>query len=394
MVGRAVNTDYRRQLNFLSRGDYTRSRVDYSRIRVQAIVDSTTGPYHASLLAGTNLVYEQEGLISMNIVAMVLAGGEGTRLYPLTAEHAKPAVPFASGYRLVDFVLSNLVNSRISTIYVLAQYKPESLIKHISAAWAPWFAGGEGMIKVLLPRSNTLGGQFKGTADAVYQYLDLVQAHAPDVVAVFAADHVYRMDVRQMVDFHRERRADVSVSAVAVPIREASHFGIVATAADGRVRDFREKPRHAAPLPGDPERAYASMGNYLFDPEVLEQSLHEARRLGDTDFGRDLLPRLCSSHRVFAYDFADNRVPGVQEYEEPAYWRDVGTLAALAAAQQDAMGSPPRFNLWNRRWPIRGEFDAALLARIRSWQQDPLTAAGAWQSASKDRRTDERLQTS
>jgi glucose-1-phosphate adenylyltransferase len=239
-----------------------------------------------------------------------------------------------------------------------------------------------------------LGGQFKGTADAVYQYLELLQAHAPDVVAVFAADHVYRMDVRQMMAFHRERRADVTISAVAVPIRQAPNFGIVATTAEGRVSEFREKPQQAAPLPADPTRAYASMGNYLFDPDVLEQALHEARGLGDTDFGRDILPRLCLTQRVCAYDFAENRVPGVQEYEEPAYWRDVGSLAALAAAQQDAMGSPPRFNLWNRRWPIRGEFDAALLARIRGWQEDSLTAAAAWQAARKDRRTDERLQPS
>jgi glucose-1-phosphate adenylyltransferase len=329
----------------------------------------------------------------MNILAIVLAGGEGTRLHPLTAEHAKPAVPFASGYRLVDFVLSNLVNSRISTIYVLAQYKPESLMRHISSAWAPWFADGEGMIKVLLPRSNTLGGQFKGTADAVYQYLDLLQAHSPDLVAVFAADHVYRMDVRQMVAFHRERSADVTVSTVAVPLSQASHFGIVTTAPDGRISGFREKPRHAASLPGDPTHAYASMGNYVFDPEVLEQALHEARRAGDTDFGRDILPRLCRSQRVFAYDFAHNDIPGVQDYEEPGYWRDVGTLAALAAAQQDAMGNRPRFNLWNRRWPIRGEFDAALLARIRGWQQS-LIETGSWQAASKDQRNGERLPTS
>src|SRR5262245_29868948 len=172
---------------------------------------------------------------SMNILAIVLAGGEGTRLYPLTAEHAKPAVPFASGYRLVDFVLSNLINSRISTIYVLAQYKPESLIKHIATAWSPWFSDGEGTIKVLLPRSNTLGGQFKGTADAVYQYLDLLQAHSPDLVAVFAADHIYRMDVRQMVAFHDERGADVTVSTVPVPLAQASHFGIVTAGADGRI---------------------------------------------------------------------------------------------------------------------------------------------------------------
>jgi len=145
----------------------------------------------------------------MKIVTLVLAGGEGTRLYPLTAEHAKPALPFANGYRIVDFVLSNLVNSGLSTIYVLAQYKPESLVKHIQGAWAPWFAD-EGMIKVLLPRTNTLGGQFKGTADAVYQYLDLIQAHAPDLVAVFAADHIYSMDVRQMVAFQRAHRADAT----------------------------------------------------------------------------------------------------------------------------------------------------------------------------------------
>src|SRR6266850_8019072 len=226
----------------------------------------------------------------MKIVALVLAGGEGTRLYPLTAEHAKPALPFANGYRICDFVLSNLVNSNISTIYVLAQYKPESLMKHVQKAWAPWFHQSEGAIKVLLPRSNTLAGQFKGTADAVYQYLDVLQAHSPDLVAVFAADHVYRMDVRQMVAFHRERSADVTVSTVAVPLAQSVHFGIVATAPDGRISEFREKPRRAAPLPSDPTRAYASMGNYLFEPDVLEQALHEARRAGDTDFGRDILP--------------------------------------------------------------------------------------------------------
>lgn len=343
----------------------------------------------------------------MKIVAFVLAGGEGTRLYPLTAEHAKPALPFASGYRIVDFVLSNLVNSGISTIYVLAQYKPESLIRHLSAAWAPSFSDGEGMMKVLLPRSNTLGGRFKGTADAVYQYLDLIQAHSPDLVAVFAADHVYRMDVRQMVAFHREREAAVTVSALAVPIDDATSFGVLATAPDGRVREFREKPRHPRAIPGKPHLAYASMGNYLFDAAMLERTLEEARRRGDLDFGRDLLPQLCTTERVYAYDFSQNRVPGVQDYEEPAYWRDVGTLSALAAAQQDAMGTRPRFNLWNSRWPIRGNSaetaDAArLAARLREWQRDeveeavpaPLTPAAILRAANTERRTDERVQPS
>ena len=286
----------------------------------------------------------------MKIVAVVLAGGEGTRLYPLTAEHAKPALPFANGFRIVDFVLSNLVNSGVSTIYVLAQYKPDSLVRHISTAW-------EGQVRVLLPRTNTLAGQFKGTADAVYQSLDLLQAHAPDLVAVFASDHVYRMDVRQMVAFHRERDADVTVSAVAAPLEQSASFGVLSTSPDGRVRAFREKPSpaEAPPIPGKPRHIYASMGNYLFEPDVLERVLVEAREQGHTDFGRDVLPRICAGKRVYAYDFGENRVPGIQEDEERAYWRDVGTLSALAAAQQDAMGQRPRFNLWNSRWPIHGE---------------------------------------
>jgi glucose-1-phosphate adenylyltransferase len=341
----------------------------------------------------------------MKIVALVLAGGEGTRLYPLTADHAKPALPFASGYRIVDFVLSNLVNSGIANVYVLAQYKPESLIKHIAAAWAPCFAQSEGMIKVLLPRTNTLSGQFKGTADAVYQYLDLIQAHAPDLVAVFAADHVYRMDVRQMIAFHKARQASVTVSALAVPVDDATGFGVLATAADGRVREFREKPKHPRCIPGKPHLAYASMGNYLFDAPVLERLLEEARLRGDLDFGRDILPRVCLGERVYAYNFSENRVPGLQDYEEPAYWRDVGTLSALAAAQQDAMGSRPRFNLWNSRWPIRGNpsetGDAArLAARLRDWEKqeaqelDVVTSAAILRAASKERRTDERVQPS
>jgi glucose-1-phosphate adenylyltransferase len=316
----------------------------------------------------------------MKIVALVLAGGEGTRLYPLTAEHAKPALPFASGYRIVDFVLSNLVNSEISTIYVLAQYKPESLMRHIAATWTPRFAESEGAIKVLLPRSNRQ--LFRGTADAVHQYLDLIQTHAPDLVAVFAADHVYRMDVRQMADFHCRRRADATVAAIAVPLEQASSFGVMCLQADGRVREFQEKPKHPAPIAHQPGRAYASMGNYLFEPGVLEKVLEAGARRGATDFGRDILPFICDSARVYAYDFAQNTVPGVLECEEPAYWRDVGTLTALAAAQQDVMGQRPRFNLRNRRWPI-GE----LPERER-------VASGAWRAAGKDLRSDERLQTS
>ena len=285
---------------------------------------------------------------------MVLAGGNGTRLHSLTAEHAKPALPFAHGYRIVDFVLSNLVNSDISPIYVLMQYKPGSLIAHIRTAWAPWSRGGQPAITIVLPETSSEGGSFKGTADAIGQNLHLIERERPDLVAVFAADHVYRMDVRQMASFHQERGADVSIAAVPVPIEKASAFGIMATGSAGELRDFQEKPERPVPMPTDPGRAYASMGNYLFNPRVLLELLEQANRRGDTDFGRHILPRLPHSHRVFAYDFASNKVSGVQPYEERGYWRDIGTVDAYQAAQRDVLGPLPRFNLVNPKWPIRG----------------------------------------
>ena len=290
----------------------------------------------------------------MKILAMVLAGGNGTRLHPLTAEHAKPALPFVADYRIIDFVLSNLVNSDISPIYVLAQYKPQSLIEHIRTAWAPWSRGMQPAITILLPETSGAGGSFKGTADAVYQNLHLIERERPDLVAVFAADHVYRMDVRQIVSFHQVRGADVSIAAVSVPVEKASAFGIMVTGAAGEVLDFEEKPERPVPIPSDPGRAYASMGNYLFRPRVLVELLEEANRRGDTDFGRHILPRLPHRHRVFAYDFASNMVPGVQPHEERGYWRDIGTVDAYKAAQRDVLGPLPRFSLVNPEWPIRG----------------------------------------
>lgn len=278
------------------------------------------------------------------ILAFVLAGGEGLRLRPLTSRQAKPAVCFAGGYRLVDFVLSNLVNSGVDAIYVLAQYKPESLIAHLAAKWGP-------AVKVLLPRAGS--GGYAGTASAVYQNIDLLESERPDLVAVFAADHVYRMDLRQMAGFHLARGAQVSVSAVAVPIASAPSFGVIAARADGSVREFQEKPRDPRPLPGDASRAYASMGNYLFEPGLLAPMLEQAVRRGGTDFGRHVMPDLPGRHAVYAYDLAENVVPGVQAYEEPAYWRDVGTLPALRAARKDILGERPRFRLHNPSWPIR-----------------------------------------
>jgi len=290
----------------------------------------------------------------MKILALVLAGGEGTRLYPLTARHAKPALPFANGYRIIDFVLSNLVNSGVSSIYVLAQYKPHSLIEHLTAAWAPQFNAKDCFLTVILPGRESGAGSFRGTADAVYQNLHLIERHRPDLVGVFAADHVYRMDVRQMAGFHTGRNADVSIAAVPVPIEYASSFGVMVTGRDGRIHEFQEKPAQPVPMPADPNRAYASMGNYLFSSSVLGDLLEEANGRGGCDFGQHIMPHLPGRYRTFAYDFMNNVVPGIAPHEERGYWRDVGTVEALVTAQRDILGPQPRFNLHNHKWPILG----------------------------------------
>ena len=290
------------------------------------------------------------------ILAFLLAGGEGTRLRPLTADRAKPAVRFAGDYRIIDFALSSLVNSRVAPIYVLAQYKPGTLLAHLGSEWCPHWP-----VRVRLPAT---GQSFCGTADAVYRNLELVERHGPDVVAVFAADHVFRMDVRQMARFHAARDADVTVACVPVPVEKASSFGIMAVGADGVIEEFQEKPAVPRALSGDPRLACASMGNYLFKPRSLKALLEQAIGRGGSDFGRHILPMLPGSrYRAFAYDFAANEVPGVDNAEERAYWRDVGTLEALEAARRDVAGSRPRFNLHHPAWPMRPNAAGAALAR-------------------------------
>lgn len=300
----------------------------------------------------------------LNILAFVMAGGEGSRLHPLTANRSKPSVPFGGRYRIVDFALSNLVNSGITAIYLLVQYKSQELIEHIRKAWvlSPILPG---QFVTVVPPQMQLGKEwFQGTADAVYQNLMLIRQHSPDLVAVFGADHIYRMDMRQMVKFHREREADVTVAALPVPIGEASAFGVIGIAPDGRVGEFQEKPALPHSLPGDPTRAYASMGNYLFGTDVLVEALEETKRRGGTDYGGDVLPRLLATHRLFAYDFSTNRVPGVQGYEEPSYWRDLGTIDAYFAANQDVLGRQPRFDIFNPRWPIYSSTYQGPVAKI------------------------------
>ena len=299
-------------------------------------------------------------------LAFVMAGGQGKRLQPLTADRSKPAVPFGARYRIVDFVLSNLINSKIFSVYVLVQYKSQSLIEHIRKAWTLSPIQAEQFITVVPPQM--LDGQewFLGTADAVYQNLNLIEEQHPDLVAVFGADHLYRMDLRQMVRFHLEKQADVTVAALPVPREQASAFGIIGVDEDSRIHTFEEKPDSPAPIPDDETRAYASMGNYLFNAEELIDALQEAHRLGETDFGHHILPRLITTRQCFAYNFADNRVPGIKAYEESAYWRDVGTIDAYYQANMDLLAEQPRFNVFNPQWPIYSSNYQGPVAKINS----------------------------
>jgi glucose-1-phosphate adenylyltransferase len=301
------------------------------------------------------------------IMAMVMAGGEGSRLQPLTEKRSKPAVPFGSRYRIVDFVLSNLVNSGIFAVYLLVQYKPQSLIEHIRKAWtlSPLFP--DQFVTVVPPQLPPGGaGGFLGTADAIGQNLDLIETRHPELVLVFGADHVYRMDINRMIDFHRACAADVTVAALPVPRALAGEFGVIGADADGRIRAFQEKPApaQAIAIPGDPQRVYASMGNYVFNAGCLVRALRSAHQAGETDFGNHVLPRLLARRGVFAYDFAAARIPGLKAYEEPVYWRDVGTLDAYFAAHRDVLGTTPRLDIFNPQWPIFSSNYQGPVARI------------------------------
>lgn len=312
------------------------------------------------------------------ILAFVMAGGEGARLSPLTSQNSKPSLPFGSRYRIVDFVLSNLLNSGIHSIYMLVQYKSQSLIEHVRKAWVVSPMRNEEFVTVVPPQMMHGSDWFQGTADAVYQNLNLIQLHNPDLVLVFGADHVYRMDLEQMIDFHQEREADVSVAALPVPLAEASSFGVIAADHAGRVNEFQEKPANPAPMPSDPTRAYASMGNYLFNAKILVEALKAAAERGEHDFGHHILPRLKDTHRLFAYDFATNQVPGVKPYEEQAYWRDVGTLDAYFNAHQDMLCWPPRFDVFNPQWRIfSSNYQGPVARMVGATMKNSVVAAGS-----------------
>ena len=287
------------------------------------------------------------------VLGMVLAGGAGRRLAPLTADRAKPAVPFGGLYRLIDFALSNLVNAGMRRICVLTQYKSHSLDRHITTTWRLSSLLGNYVTPV--PAQQRLGPHwYTGSADAIYQSLNLIYDDKPDIVAVFGADHVFRMDPRQMIAQHVEHGAGVTVAAIPVPREEAKAFGVIQVAGDNRtIEAFLEKPPEPPAMPGRPDMAYASMGIYIFNTKILVEALREDA--GDDasrhDMGGDIVPMLVRQGAAQVYDFLGNEVPGA-EPRDAGYWRDVGTLDSYFDAQMDLCAVHPIFNLYNAEWPI------------------------------------------
>ena len=284
---------------------------------------------------------------------MVLAGGEGKRLAPLTADRAKPAVPFGGDYRLIDFALSNLVNSGFRRIAVLTQYKSHSLDRHIASTWQ--LSPLMGSYVAPVPAQMRRGPRwFAGSADAIYQNLNLVFDERPDTICVLGADHIYRMDPRQMVEQHLETGAGVTVAGMRVPIRQASEFGVIEPADDGqRIRAFREKPADPVGLPDAPDEVFASMGNYVFDADLLVEAVTTDADTSSSnhDLGGDIIPMLVERGEACVWDFGASAVPGTTERDR-AYWRDVGTLDAYYEAHMDLISVEPVFNLYNAEWPI------------------------------------------
>jgi glucose-1-phosphate adenylyltransferase len=288
------------------------------------------------------------------VLVMILAGGEGRRLAPLTNDRAKPAVPFGGRYRIIDIVLSNFVNSGLCRIKVLTQYKSASLEQHIARVWrlSPIL---DQFIEAIPAQQRTGKSWFKGSADAVYQCQHVITDERPEIVAIFGGDHVYKMDVRQMIDFHVDKACDASVAVIPVSKQEARDFGVIEVDEAGRIVGFHEKVQDPPGMPGNPGMCLASMGNYVFNTKALMDQLNRDAGSEESmhDFGRDVLPRMVANGQtVYAYDFATNLIPGEDEHGR-GYWRDIGAVDAYWQAQMDLIEIHPHFNLYNTFWPIR-----------------------------------------
>ncbi len=322
--------------------------------------------------------------MSESVLGLIMAGGRGERLYPLTRDRAKPAVPFGGKYRIIDFVLSNFVNSGIYSVYVLTQFKSQSLQMHIRRAYQFGKVLKHHFIVTVPAQMQTGTDWYRGTADCVYQNLNLVRDYNPDLVAVFGADHVYRMDVRQMIAWHAEKKAEVTVATLPIPRREASPFGVVQVDGDWRVAGFQEKPADPSPIPGDPESSLISMGNYLFNTDVLVELMETVVcQESAFDFGRDIFPRIFGDKRVYAYNFVKNVIPGALKGEQNYYWRDVGSIDTYFQSNMELKSVKPPLNLYNREWPIiTDEIEAPPVKFVfndegrRGWAADSLISHG------------------
>jgi len=313
-----------------------------------------------------------------NVLSIVLAGGEGKRLMPLTADRAKPAVPFGGTYRLIDFVLSNMANSRMTAIAVLTQYKSHSLDRHISQTWR--FSTLLGSYVTSVPAQQRTGKSwYQGSADAIYQSLNLINDDEPDYIVVFGADNIYRMDVDAMLQSHIASGAECTVAGIRVPRSEASAFGIIDAAADGKMNQFLEKPADPPGLPDSPEESFASMGNYIFSRKSFVDCLTQdaADETSKHDMGGNVVPYFVNKGTAWVYDFTKNDVPGSTE-KDRNYWRDVGTIDAYHLAHMDLVSVEPEFNLYNRKWPIftnQPQLPGAKFT-LRGTAEDSIVSAG------------------
>ena len=294
----------------------------------------------------------------LKTLGMVLAGGKGTRLHPLTWKRTKPAVPFAAKYRIIDFALNNMINSGIYGMYILTQFKAQSLTEHIQRYWR--FGGFLSDYFITLAPAQMylyeeLGAEwYRGTADAIYQNIHLIDNSRADLVAIFSGDHIYKMDIMHMIEAHLDNGADVTIAAYPTSLEEGRRFGILQVDRDFRITEFQEKPTEPKSIPGRPTHCLASMGNYLFSVDKLVEMLSDdaSRQTSDHDFGKDVLPRaLADGKRLYAYDFARNPIPGQQGPN--TYWRDVGTLDSYWEANMDLVAVKPQFDLYNEEWPLR-----------------------------------------
>ncbi len=290
----------------------------------------------------------------VSVLGMILAGGEGSRLHPLTVDRAKPAVPFGGKFRIIDFVLSNFINSKIYSMFVLTQFRSQSLMEHIINGWNISGTHGKGRFIIPVPAQMRTADKrwYAGTADAIYQCTHLIEDFAPDIVAVFGGDHIYKMDISQMIDFHVANDATATVSAIPVSLDDAKQFGVIQVDPKWRICGFQEKPSNPTPMPEDSTKALASMGNYIFNAtdllRILKADASDAK--SSHDFGKDILPSLVPTQRLFAYNFYSNEIPGRKGHSH--YWRDVGTLESYFQANMDLRMPEPELDLYNNKWPI------------------------------------------